>query len=398
MHIHLDPVGGVAGDMFISAILHAFPAFESGMMEAIRAAGLPAELRFSVVAHRDAIITGNRFTIEEPDKLREHDHHHHHVPFRTIRTQLQGAPLASGVMRRAVAIFTLLAEAEAEVHGTAIEEVTFHELGGWDSIADIIGAAFLIENLNATWSIGALPKGSGLVHTAHGDLPVPTPATVLLLEGFELFDDGRRGERVTPTGAAIVKHLGCRQDTAAVHGKLKATGFGFGTRTFPGISNVLRVLALESQEASQWQQERVALLEFEVDDQTPEDMAIALDCIRAAPGVLDATQFAGVGKKGRVVYKIQVLAMPTHLQRAIGLCFQQTSTLGVRHCLLDRAVLERQTSQVEIDGTSVRVKSAVRAMGQMSHKVESEDLAVRASGQTERDELRTRVAQELKRK
>ena len=114
--------------------------------------------------------------------------------------------LDPAVRRRALAIFSLLAEAEARVHGCAVEDVLFHEVGAWDSIADIVSAAFLIEESAATnWTVGAIPLGAGRVHTAHGLLPVPAPATALLLEGFPFIDDGVGGERVTPTGAAIVR-------------------------------------------------------------------------------------------------------------------------------------------------------------------------------------------------
>src|SRR5215217_1319946 len=106
------------------------------------------------------------------------------------------------------------------------EEVTFHEVGGWDSVADMVGAAFLIDALGATWSVSVLPRGNGRVHTEHGWLPVPTPATALLLEGFALMDDGLAGERITPTGAAILRHLNARQDEDRRPRRLLKSGSG----------------------------------------------------------------------------------------------------------------------------------------------------------------------------
>src|SRR5262249_23005166 len=163
------------------------------------------------------------------------------TPFRDIRTRLERSTLKPGVKRRAVHIFTLLAEVEGEVHGMPADAVSFHELGGWDSIADMVGAAFVIETLApSTWSVSAVPQGSGRVKTDHGWLPVPTPATALLLRGFELLDDGLPGERVTPTGAAILKHLDAAPGNAAQHRReprrMLRTGTGFGTRTLPGLS------------------------------------------------------------------------------------------------------------------------------------------------------------------
>jgi uncharacterized protein (DUF111 family) len=239
MHIHLDPVGGVAGDMFIAAALHAFPEMRDGMLAAIRAAGIPHDVEFDASPHIDTVLSGMRFTVSDAHALHSHDHHHAHVPFRDIRARLQASGLLPAVRDRAIAIFTLLAEVEARIHGASVETISFHELGGWDSIADMVGAAYLIETIGApSWSVGSLPLGSGLVKTEHGMLPVPTPATAMLLEGFAFHDDGRPGERVTPTGAAILRHLNCAARGDAPLGKLKCAGYGFGTRKLTGMSNV----------------------------------------------------------------------------------------------------------------------------------------------------------------
>ena len=124
--------------------------------------------------------------------------------------------------------------------------MSFHELGGWDSIADIVGAAALIAALpGATWSVSTLPLGRGRTKTAHGLLPVPSPAAARLLEGYEFVDDGLAGERVTPTGAAILKHLNATQSAQRIPRRLLRSGYGFGTKVFRGISNVLRVLVFE---------------------------------------------------------------------------------------------------------------------------------------------------------
>ena len=198
VHIHLDAVGGVAGDMFVAAVLDAFPDHATRMLDAIRTAGLPEGITCRLAEHRDHALTGLRFLVEEPAyRHREPGGRdlggtqHRHVPFHDIRSQLQNAKLAPAVRDRAIDIFTLLSQAEAKVHGGDAEAVSFHELGGWDSIADMVGAAYLIDALGASsWTVSALPQGSGRVKTDHGWLPIPTPATVLLLQGFELIDDG----------------------------------------------------------------------------------------------------------------------------------------------------------------------------------------------------------------
>ena len=240
LHLHLDPLGGVAGDMFLAALLDAHPELAEDTFAAMRAAGLPDSWNTRLVRHHDDVLGGHRLLIEAPAVEPGAPPSH----FADIRAGLQIAPLPPAVRERAIAIFTELAEAEAAVHGVAVDEVHFHELADWDSVADIVGAAWLIEALApASWSAGALPVGSGRITTRHGPLPVPAPATARLLDGFLMHDDGIAGERVTPTGAAILRHL--RPDPRLPPGawRLTATGNGFGTRRLPGISNMLRILA-----------------------------------------------------------------------------------------------------------------------------------------------------------
>jgi uncharacterized protein (DUF111 family) len=276
---------------------------------------------------------------------------------------------------------------EGKIHGAPTDEVSFHELGGWDSIADIVGAAALIDALpGATWSVSTLPLGRGRTKTAHGLLPVPAPAATLLLKGYEFVDDGIEGERVTPTGAAILKHLNATQHAERKTRKLLRTGNGFGTKSFPGISNVLRLLAFEEAHA-QAGADRVCVVTFEVDDQSPEDLAIALDHLRAHPAVLDVIQVPALGKKGRMTAHIQLLAEPEAVEQVFEACFNETATLGLRWQMLERRVLARRQEAVEVDGRSVRVKLAERP-GVRTAKVESDDLLAVKGGRVAREGAR----------
>jgi hypothetical protein len=411
MHLHLDAVGGVAGDMFIAAMLDTFPDLREPMLGAIRAAGLPPEVTCAVVEHRDHALTGLRFVVDDPHTrpllpeegwreatgrreqahrrahMQSLDHAHDETPFAQIRDTLQASGLAAEVARRAVAIFSLLAEVEGEIHGRASEEVSFHELGGWDSIADIVGAAALISALPAaTWSVSTLPLGRGRTKTAHGLLPVPSPAASRLLEGYEFVDDGLAGERVTPTGAAILKHLGATQAAERVPRRLLRSGYGFGTKVFRDISNVLRVLAFEDAR-SESGADRVAVIAFEVDDQSPEDLAIALDHLRAHPAALDVLQMPAFGKKGRMTAHIQVLAQPEGAEQIIDACFNETATLGLRCQIVERRVLARRHETVEVGGRRLRVKMAQRPEAATA-KVESDDLLTVRGGRAARAEVR----------
>jgi pyridinium-3,5-bisthiocarboxylic acid mononucleotide nickel chelatase len=445
MHLHFDPVGGAAGDMFIAALLHAFPEHRDGLFAAIRAAGVPRAIGLRLLEHTDAAMSGLRFdVIETPPPVaaapppaaartayrpvgakatqptvtallarlrhahghshsasdRAHDDRHNNVhahrQWSDIRAQLLSSPLPPPVLKHALGIFTLIAEAEAKIHGVTPAEVSFHEVGAWDSIADVAGAAFLIDAIGAqTYSCAPLPLGSGRVHTAHGELPVPVPAAAALLTGLATFDDGRAGERVTPTGAAILRYLNPAPGPGTAPRTLARSGTGFGTKRFAGISNVLRVLVFEEAEGAMTT-EHVAQIEFDVDDQTPEDLAVGLDRLRALPGVLDVVQMPVFGKKGRIAAHVRVLAQPHALAEAVRACFSETTTIGLRHQSLQRTTLARRAlvTQVsaQIGERDVAVKIVERPAGlsteaEITGKAEM-DAVAGAGDHAERQRLR----------
>lgn len=392
MQIHLDAVGGMAGDMFVAALLDAFPEHAAGVLASVRAASA-AGIGCALVAHNDGILQGHRFVVSGPEPAETvapvHGHHHHHPdhdhdthdhaphghrPWSDIRAALRDADLAPAVRDHALGIFGHLAEAEARVHGIPVEEVAFHEVGAWDSIADIIAAAHLIATLDAqAWSVGPVPLGSGRVKTQHGFLPVPAPATALLLEGFALVDDGIPGERVTPTGAAILRHL-CNAASARTTGPrtLRRSGIGFGTRRLPGLSNCVRVLAFETPSATASDHRELAVIEFEVDDQSGEDLAMGLDRLRRHEDIFDVVQMPVFGKKGRMMTHIRALARADAVEAAIAACFRETTTIGLRHRIVSGAALPRRLATVEVEGRAVRVKVVDRPGGRTA-KAEADD-------------------------
>ena len=266
---------------------------------------------------------------------------------------------------RAVAIFAELAEAEARVHGIPVDEVHFHELADWDSIADIVGAAWLIEALGApSFSVAPLPQGSGRVMSAHGPLPVPAPATALLLEGMALIDDGVPGERVTPTGAAILRHLAVAPRLPAGawrHRGDRASGSACVACRASAMS--CAALAYEAAETPAHSDDRVAVIGFEIDDQSAEELAVGLDGLRAEDGVLDVIQLAALGKKGRLATQVQVLARPERLEAVIGRCLTETTTIGLRWRIEARAVLARELVALATPAGEVTVKRVTRPGG-----------------------------------
>lgn len=412
LELHLDPVGGIAGDMFAAAILDLRPDLEAGLKEALSLCPLITDVEVELVAHNDGVLAGRRFLVRKHGEAhKQHAHHHHshnhdhdhdhhqhagdephrhahdHTDWRLIREALVTSRLHRDTVRHAVGIFTLLAEAEARVHGMLVDDVRFHEVGAWDSITDIVAAGWLIQQLGASrWTVGPIPLGSGRVKSDHGLLPVPAPATALLLEGFETIDDGIAGERVTPTGAAILRYLCDQPKGHPMPRKLAGSSHGFGTKRMPGISNCLRVLAFDTQASAYTDQDRVAVLECEIDDQTGEDLAHAIGHLRAHPAVLDVIQAPVFGKKGRMMTHLRILAKPEAIEDALALAFDETTTIGIRHSVVARSKLKRALSTVEDNGRSLNVKRVERPSGPTA-KLEADHVAD-IKGSAERARIR----------
>ena len=408
MHIQLDPVGGIAGDMFAAAVLDAWPELEVPLAAALGRAGLDEIATVERVDHADHALIGSRFAVHETGRRDcvpggpggndvgsqvhdgGHESAHEHHLYRDIRTLLGTSDLDAAVRARALDIFARLAAAESAVHGVPVDDVSFHEVGAYDSIADIVCASWLIERLDASWSCGPLPIGRGRIDTSHGRLPVPAPATVELLRGMIVDQDTHRGERITPTGAAIVSHLAPTFEPLPGPMRLERSGTGFGTSRLPGTSNVLRLLAFELLDGldASVRRECIAVCEFEIDDQTGEDLALALDRLRDLDGVLDVSSHAMYGKKGRLAVHVRLLARIGAVEPIVESCFRETTTLGVRWHQVSRAALARASATVTVDGRSVRVKSAHRPGDVRTAKAEIDDLARVAGGHAIRERVR----------
>jgi len=376
-HLHLDPVGGIAGDMFAAALLDLAPDFDPASL--LHAIGLPATIRVRREPATDRGFAGSRLAItgEAPAPA---------IGATALLALVTASSLPAPVRARTLDMLGRLAEAEAAVHGLTVAEVHFHELASWDTLIDLSLAAGLIESLGiSSSSIGPLPLGGGTIESAHGALPVPAPATAQLLRGFRFVDDGVAGERVTPTGAAILAHLEPSRAVPAAT-RLLATGAGFGTRRLPDRANQLRALLFEPM-VDAGSVDRVARIRFEVDDQTGEDLAIGLDAIRAIDGVLDIVAWPVFGKKGRMGNAVQILTEPAALSRAIDACFTQTTTIGLRHELVQRSVLPRTTTLRD----GLRAKEVVRPGGRRTLKIEADALAERATSADDREGLRRRL-------
>ncbi len=390
--IHLDLVGGLAGDMFVAAMVDALPALEAPVLAAVEALR-PADSARPAFTTRDAaglrarrfgLATDYRHATRRPAMLHGRDAAHG-TSSATIRARIAGAPLPQATRDHALALLTLLAEAEAGVHGVAPDAVHFHELADWDSLMDLTAAGCIAAELaGAHWTASAPPLGSGQVQTAHGLLPVPTPATAALLTGYAWHDDGVGGERVTPTGAAILRHLVSPQrcGVARATGRLVGVGTGAGTRALPGLPNVTRALVFATPappDTEATEGDIVTVLEFDVDDMTGEEIALAAERLRAHAGVLDVSLAGRSGKKGRPVTEMRLLSAPAAATAVAHACFRETSTLGLRRREERRCVLRRTDVRLQLDERAVTVKLAQRPDGETSGKAAHDDTAEGAS-------------------
>ena len=381
MHIHIEPLGGLAGDMFVAALADAFPHLQDQAATLLAAQGYPAALRVAFAAHNDDVLSGQRLAIDAPA--------YGEASYPGLDALLARANADESVRNLARRGLRLLGEAEATVHSVPLAQVHFHEIAGWDTVIDLLLAAFFAVRSGATsWSVAPLPLGGGRVKSQHGLLPVPAPATAAILKGYRFVDDGIGGERVTPTGAAILAALAPEFDVPP--GQLITMGHGFGTRTLPGISNCTRVLVFNTDHASLV--DTVAVLEFEVDDQSAEDLALGIARIREDADVIDIVTWPVLAKKGRIATHVQVLGRRQALHRIADLCFAETTTLGVRQGTVARMTLPRTTGTVQVGEKAVRVKTSTRPDGTAQVKPEMDDLA--QVGDREARERVRRAAQE----
>ena len=374
-HAHFDCVSGVAGDMTLAALVSAgWPVAE---LERLPARLKLEGVRVLVRDVRRGPFAARHVSVEFPEQ-QPHRHLHH------VEAILDQADLPASVRERAKQVFTRLAEAEAEVHGTTVQKVHFHEVGAVDAIVDIAGALLGLEALGVqSVSASTLPLGRGSVDSQHGRIPVPAPATALLLRGVPVRGGPVDAELVTPTGAALLTTLVRRWGDAPAF-RLTAVGTGAGTREFPDHPNILRLLIGELDPvpaASGAGERRVAVLETAVDDENPQFLAAAVTDL-LAQGALDAMVAPVTMKKGRSGMWLVVVCEPADATRLAGAVLSLTSSLGVRIREERRIELPRRVLEVSTEFGAIQVKVAILPGGNTRAVPEFESVlqAARRSG------------------
>jgi len=287
---------------------------------------------------------------------------HSHAPHRHLSSILkiiQAAPLSDAVKARSTRAFQLLGEAEAAIHSIPIEKVHFHEVGAVDTIVDIVCSAAGAELLGIDrWLASPLNIGSGTVKCQHGTLPVPAPATLALLGDAPVYAAGPPMERVTPTGAAVLRMLDVHYETLPAM-RVKATGYGAGGRDTPGEPNLLRVLVGEAagSAAGSSAVEPIAVIETVIDDSNPQVIAYVSDLLLEA-GAWDVYRVAVQMKKGRTGTQVTVLCRPDLVPTLEEVLFRETTTIGLHWRLESKSSLKREFVKVSTSWGEVSIKVA----------------------------------------
>lgn len=343
MIAYLDCFSGISGDMLLGALVDAGVALDD-----LRAdlSSLPLsgyEVQASQVVRQG--IAGTHVVVSIGGE-------HAHRGLREVLGIIEGGDLPSEVVEQSRRIFTRLAEAEGRVHNRPAEEVHFHEVGAVDAIVDVVGACCGLRRLGITQvHASPLPLGGGWVESAHGRLPVPAPATVELLKGVPAYGGPVEAELVTPTGAAIVTTL-CESYGPMPPLTVRGVGWGAGSREFEH-PNLLRLIFGEA--AAEVSEQRLVVLETNVDDMNPEHFDHVMERLFAA-GALDVYYTPIVMKKSRPATLVSVLAQPGHVDALAEIIFRETTTLGLRLRDVSRRCLEREWCEVETEHGRVRVK------------------------------------------
>lgn len=344
---YFDCIAGASGDMILGALIDAGLSISklTDDLAGLNLTGFDLHSRKVVKAG----LSATKVDVVVTDEVTER-----RLP--KILGLIDNSELPAEVQQGAKEIFNRLGSVEAEIHGTSIDRVHLHELGGWDTIIDVVGALVGLQLLGIERVYASpLPLGRGFTRSAHGTIPLPAPATVALLHGIPVVGSDLEFELVTPTGAAILTHI--------VHGfgsipemRLLSSGYGAGGRDLP-IPNVLRVLLGEEDLEESVEIETLALLETNIDDLNPEIYDHAMARLFSA-GALDVTLSPVQMKKNRPATQLAVLCRPEDATPLFEILFAETSTLGVRKQLVERHSLAREIKVVDTPYGPVRVKLA----------------------------------------
>ena len=380
--LYLECGMGAAGDMLTAALLELIDD-KQAFVNRINRLGLPG-VNVTAEPSVKCGITGTHMKVtvdgEEEESLDAHSHHHehgrehshhHHASVADIEELINGLDVSDRVKADAKAVYALIAEAESQVHGHPVSEIHFHEVGTMDAVTDVVSVCLMMEEIGAEEVVvSPVHVGSGHVHCMHGILPVPAPATVLILKDVPTYGGHIRGELCTPTGAALLKHFASRFGDRPMM-KTKAIGYGMGKKDFEQ-ANCVRAFLGESE----GKREQITKLECNLDDMTGEDIGYAIEQLFSAGAREVFTQPIGM-KKNRPGVLLSVLCAAEDADRMAEEIMKHTSTLGIRRQEMSRYVLKRDVRTISTPYGDVRIKRA-SGMGVERSKPEFDDVAMLA--------------------
>lgn len=346
--LYLEPVGGIAGDMFLAAALDLGVSLEA-VEEQLRTLGVSGWHIKRSTAERHSI-SGTHVDVVSDEATS-----HAHRSYRDIERLITASGLAPRAKTRALEVFRLIGNAEAHIHNVTLDTIHFHEVGAVDSIVDICAAAIVLELLgDPEVFCSPPPLGSGTTRIAHGVVPVPVPATLELLRDVPVKFEGV-GELTTPTGAALIKAFATV--TAPPMMKVQRIGYGVGTKDWKDRANVLRASIGEASASASVQ--TLCVLECNLDDCTPQVIGALMEQV-LAQGALDVWVLPAAMKKNRPGHLLGVLCEPASREALTWLMLRESTSLGVRVSQVERTALERRIDTVTTPWGPVRVKIGLR--------------------------------------
>ncbi|MBP5595131.1 MAG: nickel pincer cofactor biosynthesis protein LarC [Pseudobutyrivibrio sp.] len=374
--LYIECKMGAAGDMLTAALLELVDDKDEALNE-LNKIGIPG-VKYTASSAEKCDITGTHVTvtingveeeIEHSHHDGDHEHHHHsHNSLADISHIIEHLAVNDSVKSHAIAIYTSIAEAESAVHGEPVSEIHFHEVGTMDAIADVIAVCYLIDKLQVgNIIVSPINVGSGTVKCAHGILPVPAPATALLLRGLPTYSGTVESELCTPTGAAILAHFG-REFKSMPTMATEKIGYGMGKKDFP-VANCVRVFLGATADFT----DEIIELNCNVDDMTGEDLGFALDAIYEA-GAREAFFTPVQMKKNRPGILITVITASSEKDAVVRAIFANTTTIGIREKICGRFILDRKIETIETPLGPVRVKKS-SGYGVEKCKIEFDDLS-----------------------
>jgi TIGR00299 family protein len=395
--LYYDCFCGISGDMNLAALIDLGVPKEY-LVKELSKINLSSEYEIKVERSAKLGITGTRVDVILKDRLddethisgqalhghnhgHEHSHeghvhnhnqdHHHHRNLKDIEKIINSSNLSDKVKKLSLDMFMKVAEAEAKVHGKDLYEVHFHEVGAIDSIVDMVGAAICLDYLNVDKIIASTVQvGGGFVKCAHGLMPVPAPATTEILKNIPINTGIVQFETTTPTGAAILA-ANVEEFTQKADFSIKKIAYGIGHRDLK-IPNVLRVYLGEKESYEKVEEQYQYILETNIDDMNPEIYGYVEEKLFEV-GALDVVKTPIFMKKGRPAIKLSVSVNERTEKDVLDIIFQETTSIGVRKCRVEKIMLNREFSKVKTEYGDITIKKSYYKGKLVKYKPEYEE-------------------------